>query len=1802
MKRKFKLTLLHKTLLATSTIFVATGITIGSMLEYAKNSDEVKGSFSAIDKSLFKNDYSLIRDNKGLLEAKISIVDPLKQKSVGGMSEDGSQYWFLSNPDQKMNFTEFFNAYYSKYQESFTQQVTYGSFNFYNEYVLAVKPEKFLEFTKWFINNVAWGPDLLTLDSFRIVPGVERHGNSIVLGNHSTIHKESSEIKFFPDAFFGVAPIFSNISGEGNSKDSLTEELFSGPVQKYQADGVLKNLVNISIIKNAKTLLDSKGDALYANENLRSFKNVFFVGKLKGQKIKLLINKGNIEAFKKYDKRLKEYDKSKKRAGNLPKPETPQFETLVFPVNVTEQEFNDKLKEFGDKYKDYSYSDLVEYTITQARTGTEQGAEDNDSEKATYLSLNVKNDDQELSIPFFDSVSSPAQYYAEQVFGQMVSSSFKNFLDFYDMDQYLGKTVYLYQDPQANIKTFYSSSIQARNDVSNFDESKLSQLTVAGFEVANKVLSITFQDQNSAQVVEKFDATETDKNFELFDSFKYAIGYSGALVPRVLTSTPENLNEKDKEGKPLSGLDSRKFQIYTDAYNGLLDQLGKKFPFLMKKQSGPHLVKTIDENGIYNYEIKDGDYSAFSIDSNIGIPLILANGIKNFQGISTDFLKYVGAHEYGHHYTLEKSTAIDEKDSAVLVGGINVRAGANESSYYSYKALENYIKARTNLLVRRVDALGHPNEKGTFTQFAYIKNDGTHTRWETYEDVWGSKSKDILDTIKNPDRRFIQTFDGLKQSAQKRSIRLGDLFLANSLDSNSATLNPLIFGTGKAIVTENEKPIFRTVSLTEMLSQFKDGLGNSLEFTGTNPNDIKIKFFDQKTDQNGKTIITKFKVFNKDGSPVIKVPLNKPLNDQDLEYLNTKTEAITKNILSLYNLNDFDSGWNSPTSSVSGKPSLFWNNLFQDPIKPKSFFESILYRSDDEEKEFDPNLNGIPWTPGDPLKHINKDRKSNLYYAIDSKTSNYDVINEMLLMQGINAKERKGKNFSGFSSRIFYSTKVFSIVDKAKNEKHNYVFPPGWTYGISKHALSATTFTRYFQRVYRRDIHNSGLQDTIPSLVSNGFGIDGGDTSAKIDLAHSWTNFVGLDASNKLVVDYSKPHNITKIGYNYFSIEYQNLPQTKLDKAIADSVTQVQVNGKSLPMFDNFEQLMEFGSVDYSKATYSGDDKTEAYNWDIDYVKTKFNLDKLRAQIETEPKTFSRDDILASEQTLANEAMKRFIHSSLFMSIKEFKLKDLDKYKAIFSTDYGMDFFSSAFNKNYVKTTTPLKGLKFNAKRFVELLPTLLASYFEILEPGKYPANSVQKAFNNISLNDLFVLLGSTIFIESSNDEYLLSKYLIAEMTDGNPTRDAQVYFATKTEPQLADKFTDYVYTMPETLTRDYVQTTFIPSNQDFGNLPSYLSNVNERNTGLDFINDVSALEVWKKRTHKKQDVVTALLFSLEKSINPEKYFAERAKIQQKFQDLSQEIEDKIQEHIKTKPEWESATQDQKDEYTLKLNNLQTEKNAFDIEKNKELSALEKRYSYDINQGSLVLQSSIDSSYFGKLEAKNNGYFKDRWEKETIGINLYDPTTGEAIHDDTIRLLDLNGQKITSRPRAFFLSQLYNYGVGDRTVSGVYRNKKFDAVSLYGYVKNEDALKIKQLKFTNINTGESKYLDVNIAKTNNIFYLKKQGDTSPENKVTLADEGYSTWISDYALMGKYRDALLFPGNAYTIDFVDKDKNVLTDANGKSLFTLGSGLSLSENGKDQDNAPIKITAKGLDKNNKEIDKATIYVDLQFNVIN
>lgn len=144
---------------------------------------------------------------------------------------------------------------------------------------------------------------------------------------------------------------------------------------------------------------------------------------------------------------------------------------------------------------------------------------------------------------------------------------------------------------------------------------------------------------------------------------------------------------------------------------------------------------------------------------------------------------------------------------------------------------------------------------------------------------------------------------------------------------------------------------------------------------------------------------------------------------------------------------------------------------------------------------------------------------------------------------------------------------------------------------------------------------------------------------------------------------------------------------------------------------------------------------------------------------------------------------------------------------------------------------------------------------------------------------------------------------------------------------------------------------------------------------------------------------------------------------------------------------------------------------------------------------------------------------------------------------------------------------------------------------MYGYFSNELAKKIKFIKFTDTQTKEVSYLPINIEKTNNIFYLQKQGDVN--SKVTVEDLGYTSWVSDFAIMGKYRDTLLKPKHSYIMEFVDSEKEFVED------FKLGSLESLAENGKTSSQAPIKVLNQ-LNTNDEKTGKTIISIDFQFNI--
>lgn len=389
--------------------------------------------------------------------------------------------------------------------------------------------------------------------------------------------------------------------------------------------------------------------------------------------------------------------------------------------------------------------------------------------------------------------------------------NFNSFLDFYDYDYYVGNQFYLYQDKE-NTNRFYQLLIKALNEnpelreLKSYEEqkAKVKHYQVTGFEKTTNsekqeyTLKVNLEDLSTKTNTSlEFVANKAnDFSPKGFDEFVEALGYKGGMDPVSLFYTPVDIQAKDSQGKPLAGLDARTYQVYVSAYNNLIKKVVQKYPHLLRDLNGPHVAKTLNADGSYQYQVVEGPFKGFTPSDRIGLPVILSAFVPDFNGLPIDFLKYVATHEYGHHYTLDQGRAFIDKDNPVLVSGLSTRNGASEASFFSYQALLNYLDARTNLEVIRVNANNEVTPTGKFLRFKFgiLDENGNLINYETekFEDIWGlpSSNDNISEVLKNKKRQFLQDFAGLTEAAKLRHVALSDLFFANSFDSDSETLNP----------------------------------------------------------------------------------------------------------------------------------------------------------------------------------------------------------------------------------------------------------------------------------------------------------------------------------------------------------------------------------------------------------------------------------------------------------------------------------------------------------------------------------------------------------------------------------------------------------------------------------------------------------------------------------------------------------------------------------------------------------------------------------------------------------------------------------------------------------------------------------------------------------------------------------------------------------------------------------------------------------------------------------------------------
>ncbi|WP_036458949.1 PDxFFG protein, partial [Mycoplasma leonicaptivi] len=1323
-----KLNLKAKILLSLGMITTLSALTLGIMFGYSNNSDERRGSNSNLTKYELSNDFSQLRDENNNLKPVINILDPLKKYSVGIISDQTtySKFKFIGE-EKEYDFSEFFDEYFKRYSESFTLQVKYGSFSFFNEYVIAVKPKQFIEFTKWFIENASWGPDLLTLESFRIVPGVEQNGNAITLGSHSTVHKEVSEIKFFPDAFFGSLPIYSSISGAGNGRDALTYSLFDAEQDLETVQDYLDSIPLASAIKNSRSDLNE------------SFSSLYNPSKILNKEFLVL--------------------KTDARNGRG---------SVVLPVDTTQEKYQELVEKYKnefnqrqEKYQDtlannYQYDFDINskpFSAFKKAKVTNVISSSNDSNPALLVEFKYPDSEETFRFLMTQGEVEPSYEITYNTFKEVINSNFVHFLDLYDIKQFENKSIWVYEND--NQKQFFATKTEALNNIkslqnfaslSETEKAKLQNYVIESINVqeqnAKKVLVVTFKN-NSQKLIFNLEQSEQEK--EEFNSFKKAIGDKGAVRPLTIEYTPEDISIINPEtNKPLRGLKSRKYQIFNETYTGLVDKVLKKFPHLNKKQEGPHIERFLNDQGFYEYQIKDGIYYGLSSTDRIGLPLLIAATLDDFEGISTDFLKYVGIHEYGHHYTLDQMTALNESGNAVLVGGLSTRGGISEASYYSAEALRNYLKARTNLDFDRVNALGSKTDKGQFLQWKFIKNNGEIVK-ETNSDIWGaeqsSKNDNIFDVLDNSKRRFLQTFEGLQVAAKLRDVKLGDLFIANSFDENSGTLNPFISGRAKFFVASkdtNGNPIFRIKegNEREVLNSLKDGLGNSISEAITWNLDgsfsIQPLSFNQRTvtENNEEKIIysvSKINLFNKDGSPVINVALNEDLTPEDKSYIDEQISIVQQAFANLLDFNYTESGWNSVSTSLGGKIRFGTKTLLSSG-DINAFVSNLTNRSNSN--EFNSQYNDIT--------KANNPRTAYQYLAIPLVQEENKNIGQAILTlrdAAINAYRRKVRQAS---SHPFEATaQVNNVLTFTKNENNQLKIDSKYTFPY--YVRASNLYNMYNEdasilstfREYANDLGLANAEAPFQTNFAiafmekmNGIMETRGQGSYYYSVVFlNDQNVVSSPeaisrASSSTNLSNGEFYNLTKkIAFNNTnsSLNGNESLYSAYPDSIGKNITNNSIQSYS-PVFEKFQDFIEYGSVDFSKAKLvsvetENDLQTAVFNWDIDYVKTKIDFAKFKDGVAKSSENSTQKQRIAemSDQDLANEIMKRFINSYHFIAMKDFNpAKDLVKNQAIFSELYGMSKASSHLREGYVydhsKVSEHKQRTTFDAKKLQDAI------------------------------------------------------------------------------------------------------------------------------------------------------------------------------------------------------------------------------------------------------------------------------------------------------------------------------------------------------------------------------------------------------------------------------------------------------------------------------------------------------------------
>ncbi|EIN14864.1 Hypothetical protein, predicted transmembrane protein [Mycoplasmopsis agalactiae 14628] len=1326
-----------------------------------------------------------------------------------------------------------------------------------------------------------------------------------------------------------------------------------------------------------------------------------------------------------------------------------------------------------------------------------------------------------------------------------------------------------------------------------------------------------------------------DKNvLKNMNEFFSVLGYKKMVAPSVI-------KEENEVNNPETGKSERSYDVFADAYEGLTDELLKEVPYAGEWLDGLHIKKSINSDGVMEYSLENGKYLGFTKNSRVGLWAILKMSDPNFKGISTDFLKFVGAHEYGHHITLNGAHDLSNKGSdPIFVSALTPNSTPNINNYYSKDAVELYLKARTHVELgtkRLLDEFGALKDYGEYAEFRFAKKgkDGKITfedkaedtikSMEKESDIWGVglEDRDLWKALSNKNRRFLQDFAGMLEAVKSRREQNGltangdekwlspfDMWVINAIDYYSGTLNPTVNSALKdaakvKYMVKNDKGEyeFKEASLSMLKGIIKDGQGNLIEFEEVTKNgskQIEPKVVEGLKDAEGNYIlITKVLMHNADGSPVISVPLNVDLTDTKspyydknaVKFVNDKINTIVKTIKSLivdrFNIN----GWDTSDTRLSLDPKIIVDypetrNIFGAGLPSdvtKMFFniyKNYLTNRDPDQGTYKKGTDGkVPF-----IKYYNKDGSENT-------SSNFPKAVPSNLIYG-NPKDYISKNghgapasTNGASGEVKLGHVLSALFNSGNSLNNNINGGAGQVLWIDKDTMYMpnvkleTAFTDpFFAQTLPSDylqVFNSKkiikwLSKYTPTFITSSANPNG-----------VWNM---LNSSGQIVTfpDTSQADftQVTKLKMNYTE-SLKRLDHNVLTGLFNSFASGVMKNGSI--EFDDYKKWLEFVNVDLTKAKY--DKATDTVKWEVDYVQKKINIDNFKNAYKTEiidklanmtemseeEKNVFREFYKkamedSSNQMWANDIMRRFSSSlfAMFNSALTFdKLKNSNKDAMwIFDQKHGYGEFKKqefkidgADRKKWeIGADDTIKTYENIAKEFgvdlkaINLVDSLV---FDSKIQLYTDQTIVHVSLQQFELVNIFTSLANAAF-------------------HTGPSDDVKNYFINKTERKFNELFSDYTYNFAEVINRDNLQITYSPSNHDFGNTPSFLSNISEANTGLEYVVDGTTTAKWKSKALKLNDrggrdgIKNAILDYERLADNEEKHKA----------------------------------------------------NALNLRYKKAVLSDDKNLSDD---------SNYNNSYFGEFQSINNGWFKDRWYRDFLNFKLYDDKGAEIV-DDTIRIKDLEGKVVNTRARAYWQYYIQSQGVGKRNISGIWRDGSKDAVAMFGYLSSDVAEKANYLAFKDRQTGEIKTLKLTKDNTSNMFYYKNQhienekkfneAKSDEERKKirhTLADEqydysdsngkhkgkGFVSWVSDYGIMSKYRNAILLPGHTYSVYFSSDEQGTKDILN----TDLGTWESIAENGKTFSQASIRM-AKGekpykIDENGNNVYENILYVYDQFN---